>query len=183
MGCIKLTPIKIKKPKVRKSGFEDMFFVIIVLMAVIIFMIVLSKVWGEMRHPLEAGLNGSISNDDFNLTSNFDKTTEVITLFDSLIPFLLIGIFAFVLIGASVYMQHPMMMIVGIIILGVVILLAVVYSNVYHQIADSDTFADTTDDFPISDMLMKFLPYIAFIMAIGIGVAILFFKGGAAKGL
>ena len=177
------SPIKISKPKIRKSGFEDMFFVIIILITVVIFVIILSKVWGEMRNPLEAGLNSSISNNDFNLTSNFDKTTSVITLFDSLFPFLLIGIFAFVLIGAAVYMQHPMMIIVGIIILGVVILLAVVYANVYHQISESSEFTSTTDNFPISDKFMEFLPYIVFIMAIGVGAAIIFSRGGAAKGL
>jgi len=183
MECLKRKPIKIKKQRIRKSGFEDMFFVIIILLAVILFVIVLSKVWSEIRHPLEEGLNSSISNADFNLTSSFDKTTSTITLFDSLLPFLLIGIFAFVLIGASIYMNHPIMLFVGIIILAVAVLLAVVYSNVYHQIAETDEFATTTDSFPISDKLMEFLPYIVFIMAIGIGIGIIYFKGGAARGL
>ena len=183
MECLR-KPIKIKKQRIRKSGFEDMFFVIIIILAVILFVIVLSKVWSEMKDPLDEGLSGALpAGSGVNITSNFETITSTVNLFDSLLPFLLIGIFAFVLIGASIYMNHPIMLFVGIIILGVAVLLAVVYSNVYHQIAETDEFATTTDSFPISDKLMEFLPYIVFIMAIGIGIGIIYFKGGAARGL
>ena len=181
---MKLRPIKIKKQRIRKSGFEDMFFVIIIILAVILFVIVLSKVWSEMKDPLDEGLSGALpAGSGVNITSNFETITSTVNLFDSLLPFLLIGIFAFVLIGASIYMDHPMMLFVGIIILAVAVLLAVIYSNIYHQISDSSEFSATTDNFPISDKLMEFLPYIIFVMAIGIGVGILYLKGGASRGL
>jgi len=54
---MKLTPIKIKT---KKSGFEDSFFVMIVLMGVILFILILSKVWSEMRTPLDEGLTGAL---------------------------------------------------------------------------------------------------------------------------
>ena len=179
---MKLTPIKIKT---KKSGFEDSFFVMIVLMGVILFILILSKVWSEMRTPLDEGLTGALPDGSgVNITQTFDKISSTTTLFDKLIPFLLIGLFGFILIGAAVYMQHPIMIFVGIIILAVAILLGAIYSNVYHQIAETDEFADTTAKFPISNNVMQFLPYIIFIMFIGILAAVIWSrKTGGSVGL
>ena len=158
---MELTPIKIKT---KKSGFEDSFFVMIVLMGVILFILILAKVWDEMKDPLDDGLTGALPADSgVNVTQTFDKISSTTRLFDVLMPFLLIGLFAFILIGASVYMQHPLMIFVGIIILAVAILLGAIYSNIYHSISETDEFSATTDDFPISDKIMEFLPYIIFI--------------------
>ena len=173
---MKLTPIKIPKVKRKKSGFEDMFFVMVVIFGVVLFLIILGKVWSEIRHPLEGGLNSTVSNADFNMTKNFDRIGSTITLFDKLLPLLMIGLFGFVLIGAAMYMQHPIMIFAGIIIIAVAILLAVIYSNIYHQIADSTEFESTTNDFPISDKFMEFLPFVVFIMAIGITAAVIWAK-------
>jgi len=170
--------------KTKKSGFESAFFVIIVLFAVIIFMIILSKSWGEIKTPLEVGLQNAMPNDtSVNISETLVTVTETTNLFDKLIPFLLIGLFAFVMIGAAVYMQHPIMAIVGIIVLAVVILLAIVYANIYHQISASDEFASTTENFSISDTLMNYLPIIIIVLFIGITAAVAWSKGSRGGGL
>ena len=80
-------------------------------------------------------------------------------------------------------MKHPIMIFIGIVILGVCILLAVVFSNVYTQMSDTDQFADTKAELKIQNKFMDYLPTIVFIMAIGIFIAILYGKGQGAGGI
>ena len=174
------------KPIIKKNGFEDTFFVMVVLIGVIFFIIIAAKAWGEMRQPLDDGLNSALPSDSpVNISRTLGQTTSTLIMFDKLIPFLLIGLFGFVLIGASLYMQHPIGIFIGIIVIAVAILIGSIYANTYHQIADSTQFASTTDDFPISDIFMKYLPYLMFFMFIGITVAIIWGrnKGGGGGGL
>jgi len=178
-------PLEFNKKRIKKSGFEDMFFVIVVLFAVIIFILVLAKVWGDIKTPLNDGLIGVMPDDtSVNITKTLDEVTSTTNLFDKLLPFLLIGLFGFVMIGASIYTQHPILIFVGIIIIAVAILLGAIYSNIYHQIAETDEFASTTADFSISDKYMEYLPFFLFLMAIGIGAMVMYLrKSGGAAGL
>jgi len=168
---------------VKKSqGFEAWFFVIVVLLALSLFFVILNKSVSEIKEPLVDGLHNSISNDDVNITKVLNQTENSGLLFDKMIPFLIIGLFSFVMILAGSIMKHPMMIFVGIIILGVLILLAVVYSNVYNNITSTDEFSQTKLDMPIQDKFMQYLPYIVFLMAIGIGIAVVRAKGGGYSG-
>ena len=87
--------------------------------------------------------------------------------------FLIIGLFAFILIMAGSIIKHPAMIFVGIIVLGVVILIAVIFSNIYNNITESDEFSATKAQMPIQDKFMQYLPTIVVIMAILILSAIL----------
>ena len=127
----------------KKSGFEDAFFVIAVLFTIAIFVLILNKAWVGIKPNLEDSINNAVPNGSMNVTENFDKVTGTVQLFDKLIPLLIIGLFAFVLIGVSLYINHPIMLIVGIIILGVAIMLGVIYANVYNEISSSDSFSSS----------------------------------------
>jgi len=169
--------------RTRKSGFEDMFFVIAVIFTVVIFILILSKAWGEIEPNLDESLTNAMpASSSVNASETLDDVTSTTQLFDKLLPFLLIGLFGFVMLGAAIYANHPILIFVGVIIIAVAILLGVVYSNVYHQIADDSEFKPTTDNFPISDMYMKFLPYFLFIMAIGIGAMVMWLRKGGGTG-
>lgn len=171
--------IKIKK----SQGFEAWFFVIVALLAFSLFFIVLNKVWGEIKTPLGDRLQSTIGNNtDVNITKVTGQVTSSGLLFDKLIPFLIIGLFGFVMILAGSIIKHPIMIFVGIIILGVLILLGVVYSNVYNELTSSDAFASTKADMPIQDKFMQYLPIIAFLAALGGTIAILFSKSQAGYG-
>ena len=172
------------KPIIKKNGFEDTFFVMVVLIGVVFFVIIAAKAWGEMKQPLDDGLSSALPSDTpVNISRTLGQTTSTLTMFDKLIPFLLIGLFGFVLIGASLYMQHPIGIFIGVIVIAVAILVGTIYANTYHQIADSTQFASTTDDFPISDAFMKFLPYIIFLMFIGVTAAIIWSRKSGGGGL
>jgi preprotein translocase subunit SecG len=75
------------------------------------------------------------------------------------------------------------MIIVGVILLGVVITIAVVFSNMYNQISSSPQFASSKAVLPIQDKFMQFLPTIVVLMAIGIVIAIIWSRSKGGGGL
>jgi len=179
MGILKLKPIKLNN-KIRKSGFEDAFFFIVVLFALSIVILVVYYAWSQMKDPLADSIQSSLpAGSGVNISENFKGVTSTISLFDKLIPFLMIGLFAFVLIGAGMYMNHPIMAFVGILILGMAVLLSIIYANVYHQISSTDELSSTNANFPIMELFMKYLPYIVVIVFVLITAAVIWSRGGA----
>lgn len=177
MGSIK--PIQLKK----SQGFEAWFFVIIVLLAFALFFLILNKVWGDIKDPLDEGLTSAMpDNSPVNVSTTLGQVTGAGLQFDKLIPLLLIGLFGFVLLSAGAIIRHPIMIFVGIIILGVVVLIAVVFSNVYNNISETDEFSSTKSQLSVQDKFMQYLPTIVVLMAIGITVAILYSRSSMGGG-
>lgn len=165
------------KTKLKKSqGFEAWFFVVVALLAFALFFVVMNKVWGEVKDPLQDGLNSAIDPTDTSsislINNTLTNTTDAGLQFDKLIPFLVIGLFGFIMISAGAIVRSPVMIFVGIIVLGVVILIAVVFSNVYNNITESDEFSTTKAQMPIQDLFMHYLPVIVMIMAVAVFVMI-----------
>ena len=174
-SCIKPLKLKVKKGQ----DFLPFFFVIIILLGFALFFVVLSKVWTSVKPELNTGLQSAMpANSPVNITETLDKTGSTIFTFDKLIPFIIIGLFAFVLITAGMVMNHPIMIVVGIIVFGVAILIAVIYANIYNNITESDEFSSTKAQFGIQDKFMQYLPFIIFIMGIGITAAIIWSRKG-----
>lgn len=172
--------IQIKK----SQDLTGTFFVIVIMLAFALVFLVLNKVWKDVKSPLDEGLQSAMPDDtSVNITKTLDKVSSTGLLFDKLLPMIIIGLFAFVLIIAGSFMQHPIMIFVGVLILGVAIILAVIYSNVYNSISSSDSFASTKADMPIQDKFMQYLPIIIVIMVIGIASAIAWSKRGGGGGL
>ena len=180
---MELKPLLNKRAK--KSAFVEMMMIIIVLLAISLFLLVINKVWSDIETPLNEGLMSSISNTTaVNITKTLDQTGSTTLTLDSLVPFLIIGLIAFVMITAGAYFGHPIMIFVGFIVMGVVITISVIYSNLYNSIASSTDFASTSANLPISGLFMHYLPYVAFLIAIIVVIAIIWAKrsGGAATG-
>jgi len=66
--------------------------------------------------------------------------------------------------------------------MAIVVLLGVIYANIYNDIATTSEFTSTNDDLPITNKFMEYLPFIGFLMAIGIGAAIMIRRGGIQGG-
>ena len=164
----------------KKSGFEDTIFFIAVIFAAVITILILNYTWNQIKNPLDTGISASIPNNSaINITNTLNKVTTTASMFDKLLPFLIIGLFAFVFIGAAAYMNHPIMIFVGLIVLSVTILLASIYANVYHQISSSDEMSSTNSSLPITELFMKYLPYILIILFIVITAAVIWSRGGS----
>ena len=177
-----IRPILKNKNK-KAQGFIEFFFVIIFLLALCLVIVVLNKAWSEVKDPLNEGLTSAMPDDtSVNITETLDQTSGSTLMFDKLLPFILIGLFGFMLMMAGGFMNHPIMIFVGIIILGVALMVAGIYSNIYNSITESDEFSDTKADLPIQDKFMQYLPVIVFLIAIAIFVAILWNKKGGGTG-
>lgn len=148
-----------------------------ILLTLSIFLLVANYAWGQIADPLATGLNGSVPTDDADLINNqISQTGGGIAFFDTLLPFLLIGVFGFVMISAGAIMKNPIMIFVGVILFGVIITLAVVYSNVYGNLIDTD-LGSVEDDVAIGSLFMQYLPYI-----IAVGILLVIVAVGARSG-
>lgn len=165
------------------GGFIAWFFVIIVLLGAALVFLVMNKVWGDVSPQLGSALNDSIPiSDRQGVSEALNDTSSGVSLFDKLLPFLIIGLFAFVFIIAGTIIDSPVMLFVGIIIMAVVVLLGVIYSNIYNDISTSSEFISTNSQLPITNLFMQYLPVIGFLMAIGIGIAVIIRRGGVSGG-
>ncbi len=172
----------LRKIKIKKSGFEDAFFVIAVLIAISIFTLVLAKAWNSMSEPTSESIKSTLPDDaglNQTVTNTFSNIGSTIVLFNKLLPFLIIGLFAFVFIGTAIYFQHPIMIFVGFVILAIAVLLAMIYSNIYTEISSSSEFTTENSDLSIQGLYMQYLPYIVIIMFIGITASIIYFRKGS----
>ena len=171
-------------PKNKKGNFVAWFFVLVVLLSFSIFMLVINKTWNEIETPLAESLEANMPDDSpVNVTEILQKVGNTERNMSNMLPFLIIGLFAFVLIGAGTLMKHPVMIFIGIVVLGVCILLAAIFSNVYTQISDTPQFEETKATLGIQNKFMDYLPTIVFIMAIGIFIAVLYGKGQGATSI
>ena len=162
------------------GGFIAWFFVIIVLLAAALFFLIINKVWGDFSTPFGQAINDSIPQADrAEVSGVISDTSSGVRTFDKLIPFLIIGLMAFVFIIAGSIMDSPVMIFVGMIVMAVVVLLGVIYGNVYNEISTTSEFTSTNDTLPIQNKFMEYLPFIGFFMAIGIGVALMVRRSGA----
>lgn len=84
------------------------------------------------------------------------------------------------MVSAGSIMRSPVMIFVGAIMIGVIIVLAVIYSNVYGGLVDSE-LGNAQDDVTIGSLFMQFLPFIVIAMMIilVIGISIRSPSGGA----
>lgn len=164
-----------------QTGFVTWLFIIVILLTFSIFFLVLKKTWGEVRVPLEEGLNSAMPSNGINITEVLDDTSGISTTFDLLFPMIIIGLFGFVMIGAGAYLGHPIMIFVGIIMMAVLVMLGAVYANVYNAISSSDEFSDAKTSLGIQDKFMQYLPYIVLFMVVGIAIAVIMARGGSSS--
>jgi len=171
---------------IKKNGFTDytsLFFVIAVLFGVAIFFIILSYTYGEIQPKISDSLSKAATPETGkNVTEILEQIDTSIIRMNVLFPLLLIGLFGFVMVSALMARSHPAFFFIGLIVLGVTLILAAVYSNVYQEIADDDKFASTTSDFSIMGLFLENLPTVIVIFFIAIAI-ILYTRVGGSVGM
>lgn len=158
-----------------RNNMADMiplFFALVVIFGVAIFAVILYNAYDDnIKDNLNDALTSSTPVDsDANVTKILDDTSSGIGKLNPLFPFLLVGIFGFVLMTALLGRSHPMFFFIGLIVLGVAIIIAVTFSNVYESITDNVAFADEDSEFSIMGLFLNNLPTIIFILFIIISI-------------
>lgn len=170
--------------KNKRGNFVAWFFVVVVIMAFSIFALILNKSWNEIETPLAEALEDQMPDDSpVNVTDILTGVGDTNENFSAMIAFLIIGLLGFIMITAGALIRSPVMIFVGIIVFGVLFLVAVVFSNVYVEIAESEGFAQENEDLVIQGTFMDYLPVIAFFIAIGVVVFILYGKSAGGGGI
>lgn len=168
----------------KRGNFVAWFLVLVVIMAFSVFSLILNKTWGEIETPLASTLEDQMPDDSpVNVTDVLVGVGDTTKNFSDMLPFLIIGLLGFIMITAGAMMKSPAMIFVGLIVMGVLLLIAVVFSNVYTEMAGADEFSSTSSELLIQGTFMDYLPVIVFFIAIGVVVFILYGKSGGGGGL
>lgn len=181
MGILRKINIRKKKSF---TDFTSLFFALAVIFGVSIFLIILSYAYGKIQPELNTALTQAATpEEDKNVTEILEQADTSITRFNPLFPLLIVGVFGFVLMMALLGRSHPAFLFVGLIVLGVALILAAVYSNVYETLTEHDEFTSTETDFNIMSTFLDNLPIIILILFVAIGVILYIKSGGASQGM
>jgi hypothetical protein len=168
----------------KRANFVAWFLVVVVIMAFSVFALILNKTWGEIETPLAETLEDNMPDDSpVNVTKELSKVGDTTKNFSDMLPFLIIGLLAFIMITAGSMMKSPAMIFVGMIVMGVLLLISIVFSNVYTGISETTEFTSTANELAIQGVFMEFLPVIVFFIAIGVVVFILYGKSSGGGSL
>ncbi len=182
MGVLELSKIKIKK----RNSFADLtglFFALAVIFGAAIFFLILYNVYNEhLKDKLNDALTSSTPVDaSANVTKMLDEAGEGLSRFNPLFPFLIVGVFGFVLVSALMFKSHPAFLFIGLIVLAVALILAVIYSNVYEAIAENPEFINTDSEFTIIGIFLDNLPIVILLLFVAIAI-ILYGMSGRTPG-
>jgi len=162
-----------------QTDFISIFFVLVVLFGISIFSIILYNAYDEnIKDNLNDALTSSTPVDSTaNVTQMLEDTSGGIRMLNPMFPLLLVGLFGFGLIMALMGKSHPVFFFVGIVILGVAIILAVVFSNAYESITDNANFANAADEFFVMTLVMDNLPLVILILFVVISAVLYGMRG------
>lgn len=169
--------------KKAQTGFEDGMYVLVYIFAAALLVFILYFVFSQVDDPFSQALGSAIPEGEtsFNVTQASSQTLGSVGIFNTLFPFLLTGLIGMVIVSAMFMDSHPVFFFVSLIILGVVILLGIVFSNIYQQITTDTAFGDTADNFSIMNIFLKKLPWVIAIVIFIIAI-VLYSKSGSSGG-
>jgi len=167
MELLKTKPL-IKK---RNSEFGDMFLVMVMIFGIGIFMIILAFTFSQIEPKISEALsNAHDTETSSNVTEILGQSSTALTRINLLFPLLIVGLFGFVFISAFFFRSHPAFFFIGIIILGVALILAAVFSNVYKNVTQDEAFEDVVDDYNIMTLFIENMPVIILLIFIAMGI-------------
>ena len=163
---------KQKRNILNKKGvaFEDSFFALALIFASGIFLVIIFYTWNQIETPLTNALS-SVSN-----STEVEQSVEVIGttigFFDNMFPFFIIGFIFFLIMGMYFSRDHPVLFFVFLFLTFVVGLLAIIFSNVYYEIINTDALVTTQDTFTLTNLFMQYLPILIIVIVV---LALIFF--------
>lgn len=166
-------------------GFDMIVFAMAFLFAAGLFIFILVYAWGQVSPSLETVINNAIPDGQatYNISKTNDQLDTGINLFNILFPLIVVGLFLMALVFAFFTQESPIFLFIAFILLGVVVIVGVVFANVYQNITSTTEFADTADQLNVIEVFMHYLPGIMVVLTI-VTMVILFGLGrGGSSGL
>jgi len=167
----------------KRGNFEQTIFALVMILSICLFLFFLVFFAQETLPKISSALTDSTPAEaGRNVTEILDKTETSTERFDNWIPLLLVGIFGYLFVTLFFVKSHPMLFFIGLIVLGVALILAAVYSNIYEELKDKPQFSDVEAEMTISGILMSYLPQIIFVVFILTALIIWVLNRGSAGG-
>jgi len=162
--------------------FEDIFYALAFVFFAAIFIFILYFAFNQAKPELASVLDSNLpaGYTGTNSTTMLNKISGTVKMFDVLFPFIIVGLVIMLMVSAMFVQSHPVFFVITVIILGVAVLLGVVFSNTYQQITEDSNFASTVDDFPITNVFMKYLPILIGTIVI-VTAVVIFVKSGSSN--
>lgn len=150
----------------KKGNFPDVLYIMAILFATLVALVILYYVWGQVSPELIASINSALpaGETSINVTNINTNIGAGILLFNPLVAFFLVGLIVFVVISAFQIGSHPVFFFLSIFILAIFILVAVVFSNTYQEIIETDELSASASEFTVSNLIMEYLPYIMMVI-------------------
>lgn len=156
------------KNKKGQMGLETVFYIMAFLFATAILIVVLGYSWGRISPNLETVINDALPDGEtsYNITTVDSKVDGGINLFNLMFPFLILGLVIMAMIYAFSTNSTPIFFFISLIILGVVIILGVTFSNVYQQITTTTDLAATAESYSVMQIFLQNFPIIIVVIVV-----------------
>jgi hypothetical protein len=152
-----------------------LFFIFIAAVLVLTYTKIMNNFWSAISET--GGLNNS---NIAKVKATYDTFPKV---FDYSVMLLIVGLTIGLVITSFLIPSHPIFLLVNIIGIFILVLVSMVFSNMYGQlIAGIDApFAIEAESFPLSIFIMQYLPYACIIITI-LTTIVMFAKGQSSGG-
>lgn len=159
----------------KKGNISDVAVIITILFGFAIAILVILYAWNQMKTPLDESLQGAGDEATFNVSSFYEQTTGGITIFDTLVPILLVGLMISTLVSAFMIKSHPVIFFISLFTLAIFVIIAVIFGNTFQAVSETPSFTTTAGSLDVTTMIMKNLPKITLVI-FGIIILVLFMK-------
>lgn len=179
-----IRPLLKKRHKKSFTDFVGLFFFITVLFGVAMFVVILYNTYNDhMKDRLASSLEQATPDDsDVNVTRILGQTSGGISKLNPLFPLLVVGVIGYIVMLVFLSRSHPALFFIGILVLGVALIIAATFSNVFEAIGETSNFNGTVGEMGIISIFMNNLPILVFILFVGIAILLYAMKTGPPQG-
>lgn len=157
--------------KNKKGLVPDIIFALVILTIIAIVGMIGYQLLHEMTVQIEDMANETSSAGITNRT--VDVMVQSRTRFsfvDSMFMFLIVGLSIALVISAIYIRQHPAIFMIFLVVMGIMIFVNAVMSNVFAEIEGDTNLAEAADKFTVMPAIMTYFPVFMFVLAIIMGI-------------
>jgi len=159
--------------KLKKKGSgQDILFMAIFLVIFAVVSLITYTIYSEINDKLQE--NPTIANNTQAVNAANQLETQYTGIIDNAFLFLTIGLGLVAFVLAGLVRIHPIFFVFYIFLLGIIIFLAAVFSNIYGEIAANPNFTSLANDLLFTSQIMNTLPFIVGIF--GTLLAVIMYK-------
>jgi len=157
--------------KNKKASGLDILFMGIILVVFSVAIIIGFKIYSEIDDKFQ---NSGVINNSRAQAASTAMLNQYPGIIDNGFLFLTMGLAVIAFVLAGLVRIHPIFFVFYIILLGIIIFLAVVFSNIYQGIAEQAEFTAVADSLIFTSHIMNALPFLVGIF--GTLLAIVMYK-------